>query len=160
MNDAQLQSTFIETIHFNGHPNILATHYNTLEVTRAAEISRRADCIIGVNASKACSDLQDGLKRHIRNGGNLFLTIEVGNASFSFEGRGMPTLSLTNSDELVLRKSDFASDRTAAVLCSAAALDLPREMIQLLQLKDAKGCLTIKSVPSSADRPKLIGASQ
>ncbi|MEM2818033.1 MAG: DUF371 domain-containing protein, partial [Archaeoglobaceae archaeon] len=40
-----------------GHPNISAKHRTTLEVTKDNEISKRADCIIGVNANKSVSEI-------------------------------------------------------------------------------------------------------
>ncbi|MEM4523515.1 MAG: DUF371 domain-containing protein, partial [Archaeoglobaceae archaeon] len=40
-----------------GHPNITAKHPSTVEVTKDPEISKRADCVIGVKADKSISDL-------------------------------------------------------------------------------------------------------
>ncbi len=146
-----------DNVHFVGHPNILATHYNTIEVTRASQISRRADCIVGVRATKACSDLDEDLKHHIIKGGKLILTIYVGEFHFSFSGRGLPTLTLSSSDEIVFRRSEFVSYRTMAVSCSAAAIDLPREMISMLQKNNAEGKLTIRAIiPSESPTPEPI----
>src|SRR3954451_5100064 len=36
------------TFSCHGHPNIAATHAKTLELTRDADISRRATCVLGV----------------------------------------------------------------------------------------------------------------
>ena len=151
----------VETIEFHGHPNILGTHYNTIEITRVDEISKRADCIIGVSASKACSDLSPLLKRHIQAGGHLIFEIKVGATSFAFTGKGRKELQLTDPDELVVRRSDFVSDRTAAVSCDAAATDIPRKMIRLLQEKHTTGVLTISAadIPTQSDEiqfPLLI----
>lgn len=143
------KALLVETVEFHGHPNILGTHYNTIEVTRVDEISRRADCIVGVRASKACSDLSSSLRRHIQAGGDLAFEIKVVDTSFAFVGRGRRELGLTDKHELVLRRSDFVSDRTAAVSCDAAAIDLPRKMIELLQDRRARGALTISALDSS-----------
>jgi len=148
MNESKKESVATEVIEFSGHPNILATHYNTIEVTKASAISRRADCIIGVNATKACTDLSDALKKHIQSGGRLSFGITVERESFSFSGRGRKELTLKDSHELVLRRSDFVSDRTGAISCDAAAIDLPRKLVKLLQNGNAKGALTITAIDS------------
>ena len=49
--------TVIERIYAWGHENIMCTHRTTIEITRDKNMSKRGDCIIGVNASKACIDL-------------------------------------------------------------------------------------------------------
>lgn len=41
------------TVRFMGHRNITAKHRTTLEITKDEEITRKADCIIGVRADKA-----------------------------------------------------------------------------------------------------------
>ncbi|MGA2874526.1 MAG: DUF371 domain-containing protein [Nitrososphaerales archaeon] len=154
MSAARKEDRVLETIQFNGHPNILGTHGNTIEVTKVAEISKRADCIIGVNASKACSDLGPALRKHIQAGGQLAFEIRVGEASFKFKGKGGSELELSDPHELVLRRSDFVSSRTAAISCDAAALDVPREMIKLLQDNRALGALIISALepdPSSEE---------
>ncbi len=122
-----------ETIGFHGHQNILGLHRNTIEVTKDDEISTRADCIIGVRATKSCSDLSRPLKRYIRSGGHLCFEIIVGELRFAFQGKGSNTLNLIDDRELVLRRSDFSSDRTGAVGCNAAAMDIPRSIIGMLQ---------------------------
>ncbi|MEM2324735.1 MAG: DUF371 domain-containing protein, partial [Archaeoglobaceae archaeon] len=38
-----------------GHSNITAKHRTTFEITKDQEISKRADCVIGVKASKSIS---------------------------------------------------------------------------------------------------------
>ena len=152
MSAARKKELVVETIQFHGHPNILGTHGNTIEVTKVAEISKRADCIVGVNASKACSDLSPALRKHIQAGGYLAFEIRVGDISFTFTGKGASELELSDPHELVLRRSDFVSGRTAAISCNAAAIDLPREMIKLLQDKRTVGALMISTLepdPSS-----------
>ena len=113
---------------------MLGNHRNTIEITKDSDISLRADCIIGVEADKACSDLDSKLVEHIRSRGNLRFVITVKNLKFVFSGSGSSELQLTHPSEIVFRKSDFISARTIALHCDAAAVDLPREMIRLLQI--------------------------
>ena len=96
MSVARKKELAVETIEFFGHPNILGTHYNTIEVTKVGEISKRADCIVGVNASKACSDLSPALRKHIQAGGHLAFEIRVGDTSFTFKGKGRSELELSD----------------------------------------------------------------
>ena len=138
-----------DIIEFRGHENILARHGNTIEVTKDEEVSKRGDCIVGVDATKGCEDLNPLLKHYIRGSGLLSFAIVVGKLRFSFLGRGSTALELTHPRELVLRKSNFASPRTAAVLCDAAAIDIPRNIIQKLQNPNTVGSLCITAIDES-----------
>ncbi len=150
MNIPGKKFSIIETIEFHGHPNILGTHRNTIEVTKDAEISKRGDCIVGVNASKASADLSQSLKQHIQSGGRLSFLISVNTLSFTFQGKGRKELDLTNQHELVFRRSEFPSDRTVAISCDFAAIDIPRKMITALQSRNTQGFLAIRALDFQA----------
>ena len=60
--------TIIERIYAWGHENILCTHNSTIEITKDKSLTKKGDCIIGVNASKACNDLTLEIKNQIRSG--------------------------------------------------------------------------------------------
>ena len=126
---------------------MLGNHQTTLEITKDSEISRRADCIIGVEANKACVDLHGVLVEHIRSRGKLRFVIKVKQHNFVFYGSGNSDLQLTDPREMVFRKSDFVSSRTIALRCDAAAIDLPREMIRLLQDPNTIGAMQIDAIP-------------
>ena len=126
---------------------MLSNHRNTIEITKDSDISLRADCIIGVAADKACSDLDSKLVEHIRSRGNLKFLVTVKNLEFVFCGTGSSELQLTHPTEIVFRKSDFISSRTIALHCDAAAIDLPREMVKLLQDPNTIGSLRIDALP-------------
>ena len=85
---SELKSHLIEVLTFNGHENVIGSHPNTLELTRDKEISKRADCIIGVNSDKACAQLNTALKKHVQNGGFLQFELKVNKETFNFFGRG------------------------------------------------------------------------
>lgn len=141
---------FEETIEFRGHPNIRGSHRNTIEVTKEPEISVRADCIIGVKASASCNDLSQEMKDHIRSGGSLVFEVKVASETFTFSGRGIKGSTLASRDELVLRRSEFQSDRTVAGRCDAAAIDIPRTIVAELRNPSTRGLLVIKAM-SDAD---------
>jgi hypothetical protein len=122
-----------EIIRARGHPNITGRHGTTLEVTREAEISIRADCIIGIMADKAARHLSPELKRHLKEGGQIEVLISVESTKFSFKAKGSPKLRLSSPKEIVFRKSDYIDDRTVAIRATAAARDIPRYMINMLK---------------------------
>ena len=61
-----------------GHQNITATHTTTFEITKSKEMKKDADCIIGVNADKACKDLDKELRDSLKTGSKLEITLEAG----------------------------------------------------------------------------------
>jgi hypothetical protein len=143
----EIMKEYLDQITFRGHCNIMALHRNTIEITKDPEISKKADCIIGVNASKSCDDLKLELKNWIHSGRWMEFEIKTGTDSFTFEGRGNAGLELTDSKEIVLRRSDYLSGRTAALHCSHSASDIPRNLIASLQDPRAVGRLIIRPLP-------------
>ena len=150
---------FSQAIEFRGHRNVLGLHRNTLEITMDQNISKRADCIIGVEATSGCSGLNPEIKKHIQAAGYLRVEIAVRELSYNFYGRGSLNLELLDPHEMVFRKSDFTSPRTVAVSCNAAAIDIPRKIIQSLQIPRNTGSLKIVALKDSEnselDSPKL-----
>ncbi|MGC8599494.1 MAG: DUF371 domain-containing protein [Nitrososphaeria archaeon] len=120
-------------VKFQGHPNVTARHKTTLEITKEPHLTLRGDCIIGVNSSASVYDLPDEIKNKIRKNGRIDFLISVENFSFSFFGYGHRDLSLSHPTDIVIRKSEFISERTLAIRSSAAAMDLPREIVAILR---------------------------
>jgi hypothetical protein len=133
----------IEEIHFTGSKNISATHPTTLEITRANWLTKNGNCIIGINADKGCATLGLVFKKAIKAGHPLNFTLITEDKSFKFIAYGSSRLQLTDGYELVVRKSEFISPRTMAIRSSAAAADIPREMISYLKT-GAHGVLMIE----------------
>ena len=116
-----------------GHPNITATHTSTIEVTKAGDIKKEADCIIGVNANKGCSDLSKELKDGLKAGRVLEITLEADGVVERFEASGSPALKMTHPEDIVVRKSDFIDGRTLAILSDKAANELSQDLIEKLR---------------------------
>lgn len=75
-----------------------------------------------------------GLKQVLStDNGRAAFRIQAGRESFEVVGRGSPSLTFHHSEEMVVRKSSFASDRTLLVDADKAAVDVPRKMVRLLQ---------------------------
>ncbi len=133
-------------IEFSGHENVRSNHQRTIEITKDPDLTPSGDCIVGVNASSACSDLPDRLKEMLRSPDSaVSLTFRVGRHEFVVNGRGHADLPLSHEDDIVIRKSGFVCPRTLAVRCDKASDVLPREMVRLLQDPGTRGTLVIRA---------------
>jgi uncharacterized protein len=125
---------FSDTIHAKGHHNILATHKTTLQITKDDQISKRADCIVAVSADKSLSDLASDVKTALSsNAAKTRLTIQAGHMSEVITGFGSAALTLSDADDMVIRKSAFVSGRTLMIGADKAARDLDRSFVEKLR---------------------------
>lgn len=133
-----------DEIRFRGHSNVLSLHPRTVEMTTEDHLSLRGDCIIGVSASKGCANLDDAVKKGLRNSESVVsMEIIVGNESFKIKGTGDSRLSLVDKHDVVIRKSRFVCPRTMSVKCDAASSDLPRSLVKLLQESTSTGLFRV-----------------
>jgi uncharacterized protein len=133
------------TVQFRGHAMVRGSHPTTIEVTTEDYLTEEGNCIIGVSASSGCLGLDERLKRALRGeGAKVTIRIVVGELSFELSARGDPRLKLSHPHDIVIRKSDFVSDRTLAIGSDAAARDIPREMVRLLKDQGTRGRLEIE----------------
>ena len=133
-----------DVIEFRGHKSIRATHKTTFEITTDHHLTENGDCIVGVGASKGCSQLNEKVRSLImRSDPIVKILIEFHGHQFSAQAKGNPDLTLDDSDEIVIRKSSFTSPRTLAILCNKAAIDIPRAMVKDLQDPGKVGKLRI-----------------
>jgi uncharacterized protein len=136
-----------EVVRFMGHPMVRSAHPTTIEVTTERSLTERGDCIIGIAADKGCAQLDERVKAGLRRAGSqVRIGIQVGDVSFDLSARGDPRLELSHRHDMVIRKSEFLSDRTLAVRATAAARDIPREMVRLLKDPGMSGTMTIEVV--------------
>ncbi|MGQ4873782.1 MAG: DUF371 domain-containing protein [Promethearchaeia archaeon] len=132
----------LDKIEAYGHNNILCTHKTTIEITKDKTLSLRGNCILGVNASKACADLSPKLKDLIKKEKKVYVIIQINQKlKDTFYGYGHRKLTLKNNKDMVFRKSDYICDRTILINCSKSAKDLNRKIIN--KLKDPLTKLTI-----------------
>lgn len=134
-----------EEVVFNGHPNVQSLHSRTIEITKDKYLTLKGDCIIGINANKSCKDLSNRLKEKIKKKNSLIeIEIIVEPFNFSINGFGHDRLLLTNTEDIVLRKSKFICDRTLSISCNYSSLEIPRKIIDLLKNPLKKGIIIIK----------------
>jgi hypothetical protein len=138
---------FTEVIRGFGHPNVQATHHSTVEFTRDPELSRNGDCILVVGTDKGLTDLGSEFKAALQTpNAKLTIKIQVADLFEEIRAHGSPKLSLSHQTEMVVRKSDFASDRTLGVHADKAAKDLNRALVEKLKnpKQQAKITLTVR----------------
>jgi hypothetical protein len=129
---------------FYGHPNIRSLHAKTIEITKDEHLTPRGDCIIGVKANKACADLDESFKHRLKSNLSVIkIEVMVGDESFIISGRGDERLSMLNSNDIVIRKTNFVCPRTMSVLCDKASSDVPRKLVRILQDQQTKGIFRI-----------------
>lgn len=130
---------------FQGHPMVRSAHPTTIEVTTEDHLTARGDCIVGVCASAGCAQLDLQLKEGLRRkGSKVTVRIFVGPYTFEVKAEGDPRLELSHPHDIVIRRSDYISDRTLAVHADAAARDIPREMVRELREPGTAGRLEIE----------------
>lgn len=133
-----------DEVTFWGHPNVQSLHGKTIEITKDDHLTLRGDCIIGVRASKACSDLDETLRRRLcSNDSEVKIEIMVCSESIVIKGKGDERFTLQNPHDIVIRKTSFVCPRTVSVKCNRASSEVPRKMVRILQNKDTKGIFRI-----------------
>ena len=143
---------FRSIFHAYGHPAVLSTHPTTLEITTNRELTHRGDCVVAVNSSSAVRNLPEDLKRVLSSsGGRGRLALRVGPFEFVVEGNGDPRLTFSHDTDLVVRKSGFVSERTLMILADKSSMDVPRDMVRLLQ--DPTNRVTVEISATYAGRP-------
>ena len=115
------------TITAYGHPNVLATHKTTLEITTASDLTLNGDCIIAVRAE---FDLEE-LKAFLTSCRRMEVAIDIDGDTTTFAAE--PNPHFEDPHELVFRRSDFPSPRTVGVFSTMACTDLPRDFVQKLK---------------------------
>jgi len=138
--------TVIEQIYAFGHENILGTHRTTIELTKENSLSKRGNCIIGVNSSKACVDLSQELKNLIKNKEIIKVSIKIGDLIDFFYGEGNENLTLLDNKDMVFRKSDFICDRTILINCTKSSRELNRDIVKNLKVNGNKFFLIFEKI--------------
>jgi hypothetical protein len=134
---------FFEEVTAQGHVNVLGTHRMTFEVTKDQDLSKRGDCVIGVNANKGPTDFSFEFKEACRHeGARVTVRLDASGIIEIIHGLGSRHLSFSHPREIVGRKSSFSSDRTIMIRADKAACDLDRRLIEALRSPQTK--LTVR----------------
>jgi 16S rRNA (cytidine1402-2'-O)-methyltransferase len=122
-----------------GHPNIAATHGKTLELTRDAEISRRATCVLGV-----ASDHDDRALLALR--GRVEVTLECDGERDEFSATVSPFF--LGTDSLVFRRGEGLRADTFAFDATKTAATVDRRLVSRLGSGDQRLSVTVRAVAS------------
>jgi hypothetical protein len=132
----------VEVIHAFGHPNIRASHPTTIMITKERQVTQRGDCIVAVDADKSVADLSAEFKRALQQpNAKLTIELEVDDLKGQITAYGSPELTLNHPNDLVIRKSEFISDRTLAVKADKSSGDLSKAVVE--KLKNPKQQVTL-----------------
>lgn len=115
----------------HGHENIRATHDKTLEFTKEGELTERGDCIIGVKADFDSSKLKEFIK------GKEKIKIVVECDGLKEEINCNVNEEFCSDNEIVIRRSDFISDRTLGTRADKTCSDLSTEIVEKCKEKSA-----------------------
>lgn len=121
------------SFHAYGHPNILGTHKATLEFTKDSELSLEGNCIVGVRADFELS----GIKKFIKNCNDkkIAITIQTADKKITETIHAELNQDFNDENEMVIRKGDFVSERTLAVMADKSSMELKRELVNRLKNK-------------------------
>ena len=148
-----------------GHENIIAKHKTTLEFTKDSELSSEGDCIVGVKADFSLEEVKKFIKtisnnRKItiiigiinsesdNNKNNPIKKIDTNNKTNKIENNSKNKIigkinakinpNFNSDKEMVIRKSDFISERTFAINADKAAFELDKGLVGFLEGKENK----------------------
>lgn len=133
-----------DEVTFYGHPNVRSLHSKSIELTKEGYLTPKGDCIIGIKANKACTDLEESIRQGLKSSSAIVkIEVIVDDESFIIKGRGDERLTMLNPHDIVIRRTNFVCPRTMSVLCDKASSDMPRELVRLLQHQEQKGLFRI-----------------
>jgi hypothetical protein len=133
-----------QNLYARGHPNVIAKHHTTFEITRHNQLTKRGDCVIAVQASKAPADLSTEFRNLCKTDeARIMVELRAAGIVETIEGKGSRGLTLSHSSEIVGRKSTYVSDRTLMIRADKAACDIGRDLIRALKSPGTKLQITI-----------------
>ena len=127
----------------HGHPNILATHQTTLEITKDSELTKKGDCIVAVGADFSLQQLQR-IVGSCGDGGKIKLTIAV--AGLKAEVIAVVNKEFCSENEIVLRRGNFISERTLGMQADRAAADIGRKLVEKLKSPSSIVSVTVSNI--------------
>ena len=138
-------STKVQEVLFGrGHENIEATHRTTFEFTKNQHLSKKGTCIVAVAIDKNLVNLSSKFKENLRKkNSKLEILIEAGGTVERIRAQGFPKLLLSHSTDIVVRTSNFVSDRTLAINANKAANDLSRVFVEKLRSSEQEVKITL-----------------
>ena len=116
----------------SGNKNILGNHKTTLEFIKDKNLTKKGNCIIGINCNFDLNEIKD----YIKNKNKLKIIIRINNLKEEINAN--INQKFNSKSEIVIRKTDFISERTLATNANKAAIDINRKWIELMKNPDNK----------------------
>jgi uncharacterized protein len=120
------------TFSAKGHPNILATHKSTLEITADSELTEKGNCIVAVSADFSLQELQKVILGS--SDGKIILTLAA--AGITEYVTATANRNFSSNHDIVLRTGSFLSERTLGTRADKAAEGLDRRLVKALASGD------------------------
>ena len=122
-----------EVVHARGHENVTARHASTFEITTDDYLTSAGDCILGIEADRAATDLDPKFVAACRDSGaTITVTFEADGHQEVVTGRGHPDLTFEDDRSMVGRTSTYVDDRTIVVEADKSAGDFDRNLVDAL----------------------------
>lgn len=119
-----------------GHENILSEHKSTIEFTKDNYLTKKGDCILGVNT---IGDFEQ-LKNLNFAKCEIIVSIEKLKDKFC----GFINTDFSSKTQLVIRRSSYVDSRTGIILANKSAKDIDRRIVNKLQKPSSTAKITIK----------------
>lgn len=119
----------------HGHKNVLSTHKNTIEFTHDNHLTKKGDCILGIDANYSLDNIKEA-----NFAGKIKIRITIDNLSDEIIAEYNPLFA--DSHEMVIRISNYQDKRTFAIRADKAAKDIKRELVE--RMRDPHSVLQIR----------------
>ena len=133
-----------------GHENLLATHRNTFEFTNENFLTKRGDCIIGIDAKINFKDDVAKLKKTLDyNNSETIRKIKI----LITQGKHEELVTaffnpdFDHHEAMVIRKSTFLDKRTFGYKANKSAKELKRDLFRELKTNDRDKKLSVQIKP-------------
>jgi|TARA_Y100000310_G_C20700927_1_gene829812 hypothetical protein len=127
-----------------GHENITSKHKTTLEFTKDKDLRLDGDCIVGVRADFNLEKIKRFIKKLNNNKTTIIIktmdnkTNKIKNNKIIEKINAEINPGFNSGKEMVIRKTDFVSERTFAIKSDKAAFELNNDLIVFLKKKMSK----------------------
>jgi hypothetical protein len=133
-----MESSGREEVIAYGHPDIKATDNSGFAIVKAESPEKYRKAIIAVKANKSCRDFDKKFKNSLKSGKKVDVTIEAGGFEDKITAFCSPAFTLTNSEEIAVRKDDRIDGKTIGILANKSAAELNQDLVEKLRDPETK----------------------
>ncbi len=124
-----------------GHENLIGAHKNTIEFTKDEHLTKDGDCIIGTRSDFELSKIKEFIKENLGKP----IELEIFTNGISDKITFLLNKDFSSDHEIVIRRSEFNSDRTLGFRVDKAAKDIRRDLIESIKNKNSKILVTLRA---------------